>query len=758
MDAAIVRDAEARKMHAKQTLDHDWMTPQDTANILLTSYIKRSDEEIAEAAKHSFSKEDEFPAPVMAWADLENPLKATGLSHLYTVARPGENGAMEDDPGTWDVQKALNTFLHSKVADADGKVVYRITGVLGRGGYGFVYSAVRTMAHPPPDYKQQEVAIKFENLIGPDSMVEIMDQRTKQKDPAMSIRSSIDWFVQYALQRMYGGCLMSMVCLYDVFFLATRNEKDPSNVTWYKCSVMEKMDGDLTSLVKGYMRSSAQNIKQREDLRDRKKFLSRMLFYIDIVTQMSKCLYELQLNRFYHNDIKMANFLYSRDPRSGRITVKLADFGIAKFSSYYTMQRAIDKEIPRDRQNAQWTVINKTSRIKYLDLDEKSDMLAILTGGYVNATMGWPMADIMDFGRMHAVTTVTNKPPEYYLIVKADPKDPERIPPMDVPPEEYNPRWMDRMMGYQFVTVMRELAFALGLNRGIDPRTYYMAAPADGSVVANYIKAVVYKTENGVTKIGKEFVPLVSYAKDRTKGLRARNLSALAKPVYDTDKSISEFVVSCVNPMNDLPPELKSSREYVKMWEDRILYTILPAAKRRDPMPEDFEHAMDEINQLIFDVLTPMGTSKPEAPDYKMDPRSKLCIGVTRTPHHIGQKDDGDIDPDVLAASGLDNVVKLVSGASVNPEVLVPGLDIKTKVMQATRPTVGSILKKLTNIRLLPAISKRLAPAGFVLDKAYYSEPDPDGLFETKFTGLKGGVPMSLKEEADIHEAATASN
>jgi hypothetical protein len=182
--------------------------------------------------------------------------------------------------------------------------MYRVVGVLGSGTHGVVFHAVRMDPHTMAELPDGDVALKFM----------LVDERRQPPDDGEDV--FLEQFARYMLQRAYGGCVASVVCVRDAFVYRTA----PGGRV-YAVVATDKMDGDVRALLAS---------RDLSEMPARRRFEAMLV----VACMMARAVYDLELQCTFHDDIKLANFLYVRrgmDP--GDLEIKITDFDLSAFST-----------------------------------------------------------------------------------------------------------------------------------------------------------------------------------------------------------------------------------------------------------------------------------------------------------------------------------------------------------------------------------------------------------------------------------------
>lgn len=166
---------------------------------------------------------------------------------------------------------------------------YKLGEILGKGGYGTVYEAKNMLT-------QEQVAIKVIRLekVNEDSeetTVQFLKNspiREKNEKIKLQTMNEID-----ILQRIKDNCKKYLLCIIDYFFI--------DNEIWI-----------VTELLDSRYRDGNKILKDNE------------VDKIKLITNLAYAIQTLHTYNIYHGDIKLNNFMYTRDAN-----IKLIDYGLA---------------------------------------------------------------------------------------------------------------------------------------------------------------------------------------------------------------------------------------------------------------------------------------------------------------------------------------------------------------------------------------------------------------------------------------------
>lgn len=347
---------------------------------------------------------------------------------------------------------------------------YAIIGAIAKGGYGTVYDAIRinprNVGNVGPSAPQDSrVAIKF---------VLAKSIRTGEGDAAVISPGSVaGMFINYAIQRSYGGCMPFTVCMQDIFLYAKPKNSlsDNPEMDWYVAIVMERMSGHIGHLVNTmeFRRVIPGHMQHPRVLTERIKAFGLL---------MSKCcraIYDLELLRIWHNDIKPSNFLW----KGSDSVVQVTDFDISVFAQYMSRGR----EEPYEAARAAYIRARTDGGVDVRQEPWRSD------------------GDTADLLGSFLQTTSFYEPPEYRKISdllgrgsgQSD-QNKAKLKALTI----HRAEWWSRMMLYQLIATFRELCLETGLNQ-----PYYVPytrekvsakiqtpSPREAPFVGTYVKDV----------------------------------------------------------------------------------------------------------------------------------------------------------------------------------------------------------------------------------------------------------------------------
>ena len=231
------------------------------------------------------------------------------LSYRMGSDRPWGLSLMQLVGQKWDMSKELSPkedirlhfrekqgiFSQSHPSDRpDGNIVILKSGLMGRGGFGNVYRAEINQE----DGSKLPVAVK------------IVKGKSKLDRPDVGFLRELLTFWD---QSSNPNCSEHMVCIYGAFFVSLG---DCLPDEFHECIVMERMDGDITSLL------------ERQALK-KATLDEKMHFFVYLSLHMMYDLVLLHEDGYMHVDIKPENYLYRYDPEKQIYRIKIADVGLA---------------------------------------------------------------------------------------------------------------------------------------------------------------------------------------------------------------------------------------------------------------------------------------------------------------------------------------------------------------------------------------------------------------------------------------------
>jgi serine/threonine protein kinase len=359
------------------------------------------------------------------------------------------------------------------IGSRDGKSAYRVFRSIGGGTYGGVFLASRVNVHDMSDAPNGKMALKIMPI---ESSFFVEDPRPDHPK-RLSPRAVNGALVQYIFQRSYGGCMPYSVCMHDAFMLAipahatsdagssSGASAGPSSgagaMRWHAVIVMEAMDGNVMDLIR------SEEILSMPPSR-------RYAVVLKLACKMARAVFDLELQRIFHDDIKPQNFLFRRLGVSGEYEIKVTDFDLGAFAGRSNVSTAKESI---DNAKLASEIIKESTRG---NLDRDSDLWKNVPG-------------IRLLLRANADTTKFYKPPEYDLVklitkgmlgsnVSAELSLSARMLDMPLPPmvaktvsgvgdfavfrskNIFNADWLSRMMAFELISSIREMFLSAGLS------------------------------------------------------------------------------------------------------------------------------------------------------------------------------------------------------------------------------------------------------------------------------------------------------
>ena len=445
---------------------------------LLAAHRKATGPAIADGqdAQDATSQEDREPAVIRNWCgEGGTPVLRTG--DIYTPVALGADGRsyvdIEGEPA-W----APLTLLPEKappqtranevppsgvlIGSRDGRALIKVAKLIGHGAHGAVFQGDRLMRTGPPS--SSGLALKF-MMLNP--------QQFASTSPKRLLPGAVKGvFAQYIAQHAFGGCMPHTVCMYDAFMYATPGPGGDS-VQWYAVLATEMMEGNVVDLVAS------------PDFRGMTA-AARLPVVADIARQMVKAVYDLEMQRIYHDDIKLSNFLYKKrscclsassasasasGTSSHKYEIKITDFDQSSFASRtndVAEPMLVTTQIIKDSTRGQ---LDRDAEPWALDPGTRHLLLAELA---TDGTHRPPEYDTVGSVLRSIHSGEPHADPRLQALIEAEFKETE--PHTGVPPllkcrmaTVYNADWLSRMMAFELACSVRELFIVAGFAMFYDP-------------------------------------------------------------------------------------------------------------------------------------------------------------------------------------------------------------------------------------------------------------------------------------------------
>jgi serine/threonine protein kinase len=591
--SATVPDVDLSGAMARLKLEHETATQnsmaggppfKDAAVSLQVPLDPRA--EAAERSKHSFVTGQEphlmknwcgaGGSSVMNVGDIYTPVRARGGTQpgYMDMASAVEASAwvpmvpapVQPTPG--EVLLVANVLPQGGVliGSRDGRSAYHIVRGIGGGSYGGIFSAFSVNLANMQDVPNSEVALKL-MPINPAMFVAGSQQGQPKR---LSPRAINGAFVQYVLQRSYGGCMPYTVCMHNAFMLAVPEVPPRTGVQWHAVIIMEKMDGNVLDL-----------IRSRELLE--MKTPERYATVLKLACKMARAVFDLELQRIFHDDIKPQNFLY-RKLGPGDYEVKVTDFDLGAFAGR--------TEGTVDNYRLATEAVKESTRGNF---DRDSQAWASVPG-------------VRYLMRAAATTTEFYKPPEYDLVrmvmsgmvgedITAKLAVSSHMLQMPLPPMAqgaithvgefmpfrnkniYNADWLSRMMAFELVSSIREMFLAAGLSPHYTVDRRY---PAD-----------IMQPQGTMTH--RTATTLIRMAPDGAENI------VPPTPAYDSAPRLQEWERLRSHTVHPSYPDQTQVSGLSEL--NRMLASVM-APRRPDPINKSVHHAMQLVTVSPGNVQT----------------------------------------------------------------------------------------------------------------------------------------------------------
>lgn len=606
--AAAVPAMELREMLPKLKTEHELRTqgsmPGLAAHKSLALSLQVPADPRAETEmrrKFSFLPENE-PALIKNWCGvggksimgpggLYTPIRSLGAQHsgyadMGSIAEASAWQPMVPaQVGGIDVPNLLppNGVL---IGSRDGKSAYHLTKVLGGGTYGGVFFALRVNVKDMQDIPNSGVALKIMRL-HPEAFVDTSQPGVTKKLSPKAVNGA---FIQYVFQRSYGGCMPFSVCMHDAFLLAIPLNSLPGNINWNAVIVMENMQGSLLDLVRA---PEILNLPVKR----------RYSVILNLICKMVRAIFDLELQRIFHDDIKPQNFLF-RKLSDGEYEVKVTDFDLGSFAGRtqdiidnFNLQTAIIKESTRgnlDRTDQNWGNVRS---INYLLGAQASttawysppeyDLVKLLNSGMQGEDISAEMANKQRRFRLPLPTMAVGTIAHVSEFTSFKNKN------------VYNADWLSRMMAFELICTMRHIF----LDAGLAPHyTVHHTYPADilvpnGPMVTRGAHTLIRMAAEGAQNI---VPPVPAY----TDGERLRTWRHLREQTVSTTNVDQSQIwgVTAINTMiaNVIAPKTPEVTDPATYFPMEIITTSAGIDEMLCANQENFK----KIRPTVGEVLT----------------------------------------------------------------------------------------------------------------------------------------------------------